>query len=101
MALFLPFRNGERAIFTAGTVAQLNGPIFAKQALFTLGRPVPQLWRVPLWCQRYLIPTRTYVVHWFVPVIPTLIPTNQMFSISGLTGLSCTARSEGRFIAPV
>lgn len=29
-------------------------------------------------------------MHWFVPVIPTLIPTNQMFSISDLTGLSCT-----------
>ena len=32
IALFLPFRNGEKAIFTAETVAQRNGPIVAKQA---------------------------------------------------------------------
>ena len=30
---FLPFQNGGRAIFTAETVAQQRGPIFAKQAL--------------------------------------------------------------------
>ena len=33
MALFLPFQNGEKIIFTAETVAQPNGLIFAKQAL--------------------------------------------------------------------
>ena len=33
MTLFLPFQNGENAIFTAETFAQQNGPIFAKQAL--------------------------------------------------------------------
>ena len=31
--LFLPFQNGRKPIFTAETVAQRNGPIFAKQAL--------------------------------------------------------------------
>ena len=30
IALFLPFRNGEKAIFTVETVAQRNGPIVAK-----------------------------------------------------------------------
>ena len=33
IALFLPFRNGEKPIFTAETVAERNGPIFGKQAL--------------------------------------------------------------------
>ena len=33
IALFLPFQGGEKVIFTAETVAQRNGPIFAKQAL--------------------------------------------------------------------
>ena len=33
---FLSFQDGENAIFTAETVAQRNGPIFAKQALNTL-----------------------------------------------------------------
>ena len=32
MSLFLPFQNGENAIFRAETVAQRNGPIFAKWA---------------------------------------------------------------------
>jgi len=32
IALFLPFQNGESVIFAAEAVAQLNGPIFAKQA---------------------------------------------------------------------
>ena len=30
--LFLPLQNGEKAIFTVETVAEQNGPIFAKQA---------------------------------------------------------------------
>ena len=33
IALVLLFQNGEKAIFTAETVAQWNCPIFAKQAL--------------------------------------------------------------------
>ena len=33
MTLSLPFQNGEKAIFTAETVAQRNSPIFTKQAL--------------------------------------------------------------------
>ena len=33
MALFLPFQNGEKVIFTVETVAERNGPISAKQAL--------------------------------------------------------------------
>jgi len=33
MTFSLPFQNGEKAIFTPETVAQLNGPFFAKQAL--------------------------------------------------------------------
>lgn len=33
MTLFLLFQKGWKAIFTIGTVAQQNGPIFAKQAI--------------------------------------------------------------------
>ena len=33
MTLFLPFQNGKNALFTVETVAERNGPIFAKQAL--------------------------------------------------------------------
>ena len=33
MALFLPFQNGKNSLFTVETVAERNGPIFAKQAL--------------------------------------------------------------------
>ena len=32
ISLFLRFQNREKAIFTAETVAQRNGPIFTKQA---------------------------------------------------------------------
>ena len=33
IVFFLPFQNGRKAIFTAETVPQRNGPIFAEQAL--------------------------------------------------------------------
>jgi len=33
MALFLPFQNGEKVVFTAETVVQRNGTVVAKQAL--------------------------------------------------------------------
>jgi len=32
IALFVPFQNEEKAIFTEKTVAQRNGPIFAKKS---------------------------------------------------------------------
>ena len=32
MAISLPFQNGEKILFTVETVAERNGPIFAKQA---------------------------------------------------------------------
>jgi len=35
IALFLPFQNGEKAIFTAERIAQRNGLVFDKQALNT------------------------------------------------------------------
>jgi len=41
MSLFLPFQNGENAIFRAGTVAQRNRPIFAKQAINIQKDPSP------------------------------------------------------------
>jgi len=37
MILFILFRNGDKAIFTAKTVAQLNGAIFAKRAMSGVG----------------------------------------------------------------
>ena len=44
MALFLPFQNGEKVIFTAETVAQRKGHIFAKQGFRTcLNTTVPFL----------------------------------------------------------
>ena len=36
MTLFLPFQNRENVLFTAETVAQRRGPMFAKQAVENL-----------------------------------------------------------------
>ena len=36
ITLFLPFQNREKVLFTAETVTQQNGPMFAKQTIDNL-----------------------------------------------------------------
>lgn len=43
MAPFLPFQSQEKVIFTAGTAAQRNGTVVAKQALILIKAPIPSL----------------------------------------------------------
>ena len=57
ISLFLPFQNGKNALFTVETVAERNGPIFAKQALIAFsdpkrsGNPVGKHWTSTLGAQ--------------------------------------------------